>query len=296
MAHYEKLQKIISGNGFIAALDQSGGSTPKALLQYDVDQTYYKNDTEMYDQIHSMRARIVSSPSFNSKNIIGAILFEMTMNKQINGKASATYLWEDLGIVPFLKIDSGLEPEKNGVHLLKDIYEIDKKLKIAVSKGIFGTKMRSVINSASEKGINEVVEQQFKISERINKYNLIPIIEPEVTISIADKENAEKILIKSILNNLDQLPKDSKVILKLSLPEIMNFYLPLLDHPNVLRVVALSGGYDQRNALDKLRCNNRMIASFSRALTEGLSINQSDDEFNLIINKSIHDIVTASIT
>ena len=296
MAHYEKLQKIISGNGFIAALDQSGGSTPKALLQYDVDQNYYTNDTEMYDQIHSMRARIVSSPSFNSKNIIGAILFEMTMNKQINGKASATYLWEDLGIVPFLKIDSGLEPEKNGVHLLKDIYEIDKKLKIAVSKGIFGTKMRSVINSASEKGINEVVEQQFKISERINKYNLIPIIEPEVTISIADKENAEKILIKSILNNLDQLPKDSKVILKLSLPEIMNFYLPLLDHPNVLRVVALSGGYDQRNALDKLRCNNRMIASFSRALTEGLSINQSDDEFNLIINKSIHDIVTASIT
>ena len=294
MAHYEKLQKIISGNGFIAALDQSGGSTPKALLQYDVDQNYYTNDTEMYDQIHSMRARIVSSPSFNSKNIIGAILFEMTMNKQINGKASATYLWEDLGIVPFLKIDSGLEPEKNGVHLLKDIYEIDKKLKIAVSKGIFGTKMRSVINSASEKGINEVVEQQFKISERINKYNLIPIIEPEVTISIADKENAEKILIKSILNNLDQLPKDSKVILKLSLPEIMNFYLPLLDHPNVLRVVALSGGYDQRNALDKLRCNNGMIASFSRALTEGLSINQSDDEFNLIINKSIHDIAIAS--
>jgi len=294
MAHFEKLQKIITGNGFIAALDQSGGSTPKALLQYDVDQTYYKNDTEMYDQIHSMRARIVSSPSFNSKNIIGAILFEMTMNKQINGKASATYLWEDLGIVPFLKIDSGLEPEENGVHLLKNIYEIDKKLEIAVTKGIFGTKMRSVINSASEKGINEVVEQQFKISEQINKYNLVPIIEPEITISITDKENAEKILMKSILNNLNELPKDSKVILKLSLPEIMNFYLPLLDHPNVLRVVALSGGYDQKNALDKLRRNNGMIASFSRALTEGLSINQNDDEFNLIINKSIHDIATAS--
>lgn len=292
--HYEQLQKIISGNGFIAALDQSGGSTPKALFQYDVDQTYYKNDTEMYDHIHSMRARIISSPSFNSANIIGAILFEMTVNKEINGKPTASYLWEELGIVPFLKIDSGLEPEVNGVQLLKEIKGLDKRLKDAVSKGIFGTKMRSVINAASEKGIQDVVDQQFEISQLIYKHNLIPIIEPEITISIIDKKDAEEILIQSILKNLDELPKDSNVILKLSLPEVNNFYLPLLDHPNVLRVVALSGGYDQKSALEKLQLNNGMIASFSRALSEGLSINQSDEEFNLKINKSINKIATAS--
>lgn len=296
MAHNEQLDKIINEDGFIAALDQSGGSTPKALLQYDVDHSYYKNDTEMYDQIHSMRERIVLSPSFNSKNIIGAILFEMTMNKEISGKKTAQYLWEDLGIIPFLKIDSGLESEHNGVHLLKDIKDIDKKLENAVSNGIFGTKMRSVINSASIEGINDVVDQQFRLSHQINKHNLIPIIEPEVTISISDKENAEVILIQSILKNLEKMPKSNKVILKLSLPEIPNFYQPLMNHESVLRVVALSGGYDQTNAIKKLECNNGMIASFSRALTEGLSINQNDEEFNLIINKSINNIAKASKT
>jgi fructose-bisphosphate aldolase class I len=284
MAYNEQLDKIINEDGFIAALDQSGGSTPKALLQYDVDHSYYKNDTEMYDQIHSMRERI------------GAILFEMTMNKEIIGKKTAKYLWEDLGIIPFLKIDSGLESEHNGVHLLKDIKDIDKKLENAVSNGIFGTKMRSVINSASLEGINDVVDQQFKLSHQINKHNLIPIIEPEVTISISDKENAEVILIQSILKNLEKMPKSNKVILKLSLPEIPNFYQPLMNHESVLRVVALSGGYDQTNAIKKLECNNGMIASFSRALTEGLSINQNDEEFNLIINKSINNIAKASKT
>ena len=294
MSHHEKIKNIKNKNGFIAALDQSGGSTPKALLQYGVDKSFYKNDTEMYNQIHSMRSRIISAPSFNSQNIIGAILFEMTMNREIEGKATAQYLWENLGIVPFLKIDSGLEPELDGVHLLKEIDRLAEKLEIAVSKGIFGTKMRSVINKASEKGINDVVNQQFEISQRIVSYKLIPIIEPEITISILDKEIAEQILMTAILENLNKLPNDTKVILKLSLPEIPNFYSRLINHPNVLRVVALSGGYDQKSALNKLKNNNGVIASFSRALTEGLNINQNDDDFNHIIKVSIDDIAMAS--
>lgn len=284
-----------SGKGFIAALDQSGGSTPKALMLYGVNEDAYKNDTEMYDMIHAMRSRIAMAPAFTGDRVLGAILFEMTMDREINGIPSAKFLWEERGVVPFLKIDKGLADEADGVQLLKPMPELDSTLERAVAAGIFGTKMRSVINAASESGIKAVAAQQFEVGAQINAHGLMPIIEPEVTISIADKAEAETMLMNAILEQLDAMPADQQVMLKLTLPEIDGLYSPLVDHPRVMRVVALSGGYNREKANEKLAKNRGIIASFSRALTEGLSAQQSDDAFNADIAKAIETITAASI-
>ena len=294
MPNYEQILQIKQGKGFIAALDQSGGSTPKALGLYGIDESYYTNEDQMYNLIHAMRARIANAPTFTSDKVIGAILFEMTMNREINGISSAKYLWEERRIVPFLKIDNGLELESNGVQVMKKIENLNAKLEHAVLSGIFGTKMRSVINQASKSGISALLAQQFEVSEQINSHGLIPIIEPEITVSISDKAAAEKILEKELLIYLDALPSDRQVILKLTLPDIAGTYLSLVRHPRVMRIVALSGGYNQGRANKELSKNEGIIASFSRALTEGLSIKQSDKEFNEIIGKSISSIANAS--
>ena len=294
MPNYEQILQIKQGKGFIAALDQSGGSTPKALGLYGIDESYYTNEEQMYNLIHAMRARIANAPTFTGDKVIGAILFEMTMNREINGISSAKYLWEERRIVPFLKIDNGLELESNGVQVMKKIENLNAKLEHAVLSGIFGTKMRSVINQASKSGISALLAQQFEVSEQINSYGLIPIIEPEITVSISDKAAAEKILEKELLIYLDALPSDRQVILKLTLPDIAGTYLSLVKHPRVMRTVALSGGYNQGRANKELSKNEGIIASFSRALTEGLSIKQSDKEFNEIIGKSISSIANAS--
>ena len=294
MPNYEQILQIKQGKGFIAALDQSGGSTPKALGLYGIDESYYTNEEQMYNLIHAMRARIANAPTFTGDKVIGAILFEMTMNREINGISSAKYLWEERRIVPFLKIDNGLELESNGVQVMKKIENLNAKLEHAVLSGIFGTKMRSVINQASKSGISALLAQQFEVSEQINSHGLIPIIEPEITVSISDKAAAEKILEKELLICLDALPSDRQVILKLTLPDIAGTYLSLVRHPRVMRIVALSGGYNQGRANKELSKNEGIIASFSRALTEGLSIKQSDKEFNEIIGKSISSIANAS--
>ena len=294
MPNYEQILQIKQGKGFIAALDQSGGSTPKALGLYGIDESYYTNEEQMYNLIHAMRARIANAPTFTGDKVIGAILFEMTMNREINGISSAKYLWEERRIVPFLKIDNGLELESNGVQVMKKIENLNAKLEHAVLSGIFGTKMRSVINQASKSGISALLAQQFEVSEQINSHGLIPIIEPEITVSISDKAAAEKILEKELLIYLDALPSDRQVILKLTLPDIAGTYLSLVKHPRVMRTVALSGGYNQGRANKELSKNEGIIASFSRALTEGLSIKQSDKEFNEIIGKSISSIANAS--
>ena len=294
MPNYEQILQIKQGKGFIAALDQSGGSTPKALGLYGIDESYYTNEDQMYNLIHAMRARIANAPTFTGDKVIGAILFEMTMNREINGISSAKYLWEERRIVPFLKIDNGLELESNGVQVMKKIENLNAKLEHAVLSGIFGTKMRSVINQASKSGISALLAQQFEVSEQINSHGLIPIIEPEITVSISDKAAAEKILEKELLIYLDALPSDRQVILKLTLPDIAGTYLSLVKHPRVMRTVALSGGYNQGRANKELSKNEGIIASFSRALTEGLSIKQSDKEFNEIIGKSISSIANAS--
>lgn len=294
MPNYEQILQIKQGKGFIAALDQSGGSTPKALGLYGIDESYYTNEEQMYNLIHAMRARIANAPTFMGDKVIGAILFEMTMNREINGISSAKYLWEERRIVPFLKIDNGLELESNGVQIMKKIENLNTKLEHAVLSGIFGTKMRSVINQASKSGISALLAQQFEVSEQINSHGLIPIIEPEITVSISDKAAAEKILEKELLIYLDALPSDRQVILKLTLPDIAGTYLSLVRHPRVMRIVALSGGYNQGRANKELSKNEGIIASFSRALTEGLSIKQSDKEFNEIIGKSISSIANAS--
>lgn len=294
MPNYEQILQIKQGKGFIAALDQSGGSTPKALGLYGIDESYYTNEEQMYNLIHAMRARIANAPTFTGDKVIGAILFEMTMNREINGISSAKYLWEERRIVPFLKIDNGLELESNGVQVMKKIENLNAKLEHAVLSGIFGTKMRSVINQASKSGISALLAQQFEVSEQINSHGLIPIIEPEITVSISDKAAAEKILEKELLIYLDALPSDRQVILKLTLPDIAGTYLSLVRHPRVMRIVALSGGYNQGRANKELSKNEGIIASFSRALTEGLSIKQSDKEFNEIIGKSISSIANAS--
>ena len=294
MPNYEQILQIKQGKGFIAALDQSGGSTPKALGLYGIDESYYTNEDQMYNLIHAMRARIANAPTFTGDKVIGAILFEMTMNREINGISSAKYLWEERRIVPFLKIDNGLELESNGVQVMKKIENLNAKLEHAVLSGIFGTKMRSVINQASKSGISALLAQQFEVSEQINSHGLIPIIEPEITVSISDKAAAEKILEKELLICLDALPSDRQVILKLTLPDIAGTYLSLVRHPRVMRIVALSGGYNQGRANKELSKNEGIIASFSRALTEGLSIKQSDKEFNEIIGKSISSIANAS--
>ncbi|WP_323782663.1 fructose bisphosphate aldolase [Thalassovita sp.] len=295
MTDQTQTEQIRSGKGFIAALDQSGGSTPKALKLYGVDESAYTSDEEMFGLIHDMRARIIKSDAFDGNRILGAILFERTMDSEIDGKPTATYLWENCKVVPFLKIDKGLADEEDGVRLLKPMPDLDALLKKAVSKGIFGTKMRSVIDAASATGIAAVVAQQFEVGKQILSYGLMPIIEPEVTISIADKAEAEQILLAEIKKQLDALPEGQQVMLKLTLPEVANTYKPLVDHPNVLRVVALSGGYSRDEANARLSQNTGMIASFSRALTEGLSAQQSDADFNKTLDASVQSIFDASI-
>ena len=287
--------KVSEGKGFIAALDQSGGSTPKALRLYGVEESEYNGDAEMFDMIHQMRSRIIKSPSFTGEKIVGAILFEMTMDRDIDGTPTAEFLWNAKSVVPFLKIDKGLADEANGVQLMKPMPELDTLLARAVTKGIFGTKERSVINAANAEGIKAVVAQQFEIGMQVLSHGLMPIIEPEVNITIADKAEAEAILRDEILAQLDALPADKQVMLKLSLPSVENFYKPLVDHPRVMKVVALSGGYSRKDANDLLSKQTGMIASFSRGLTEGLSAKQSDAEFDAMLAASVGSIYDASV-
>lgn len=292
----KQMDRIRTGKGFIAALDQSGGSTPKALSQYGIKEDSYSNEEEMYQLVHEMRTRIIKSAAFNSQYILGAILFENTMDRSIDGQFTADYLWAKKDIVPFLKVDKGLANLENGVQLMKPISDLNVLLKRAVGRSIFGTKMRSVIKEANPAGIKQVVEQQFAIANQIIEMGLIPIIEPEVDIHSADKESSEKLLKDQILNQLSILGKDAKVMLKLSIPTVNNFYSDLMDDPHVVRIVALSGGYSQAEANEKLAQNNGLIASFSRALAQGLSAEQTEDEFNSKLSKSIQDIYEASIT
>jgi fructose-bisphosphate aldolase class I len=291
-----QLDRMHSGKGFIAALDQSGGSTPKALAQYGVQESSYSNEEEMYTLVHDMRTRIIKSPAFESDYILGAILFENTMDRKIDGQWTADYLWEMKNIVPFLKVDKGLADLANGVQVMKPISNLDELLTRAVERNIFGTKMRSVIKEANTEGIREVVEQQFAVGKQIFEKGLIPIIEPEVDIYSTDKEKSEVILKEEIKRQLRSLDKDVKVMLKLSIPTVNDFYKELMSDPHVVRVVALSGGYSEEEANRKLAQNHGLIASFSRALSEGLSAVQSDDEFNSKLGKTIKEIYDASIT
>ena len=281
-------------DGFIAALDQSGGSTPKALKLYGLDESAWSSEAEMFDLVHAMRARIIKSPAFTGDKVMGAILFEQTMDREIDGTPTAQYLWEKRGVVPFLKIDKGLAAAADGVQLMKPMPDLDALLKRAVAKGVFGTKERSVVDAANPKGIAAIVAQQFEVGAQVLAHGLIPIIEPEVTISIADKAEAEELLLADILKHLDKLPAGKQVMLKLTLPAKANLYKPLVDHPRVMRVVALSGGYSRDDANAKLRQNDGIIASFSRALTEGLSAQQSDSEFNAALAAAIDSIFEAS--
>ncbi|QBX99804.1 fructose bisphosphate aldolase [Rhodophyticola sp. CCM32] len=287
--------QMTSAPGFIAALDQSGGSTPKALGLYGIGADAYASDAEMFDLIHGMRSRIAMAPAFTGAKVIGAILFEMTMDREIGGKPSAQYLWEERGVVPFLKIDKGLEAEEDSVQLMKPMPGLDTLLDRAGAAGVFGTKMRSVINGASASGIAANVAQQFEVAAQVSAKGLMPIIEPEISISIADKAEAETLLLTAITKQLDALPAGQQVMLKLTLPDQPNLYKPLVDHPGVMRVVALSGGYARTEANAKLAGNAGMIASFSRALTEGLSARQTEAEFNTAIASSIDSICAASV-
>ncbi|HZJ87501.1 MAG TPA: fructose bisphosphate aldolase [Erysipelothrix sp.] len=286
---------MLNGKGFVAALDQSGGSTPKALATYGVSKDQYQNEDEMFEKIHEMRTRIITSPAFTSKRILAAILFENTMNSKIKGKLSADYLWEEKGIIPILKVDKGLEDLKDGVQLMKPMPNLDELLDTANKRNIFGTKMRSVIKELNENGIKEIVKQQFDIGQQILAKGLVPIIEPEVDIHAKNKGAIEEILLASIKEELDKLD-NQKVMLKITPPEIPNLYKPLIDHENVMRVVFLSGGYSQKDANKMLAENSGAIASFSRALTEGLNANQTDEEFNKMLDESIEAIYQASIT
>lgn len=291
----QQADKIRAGQGFIAALDQSGGSTPKALQLYGIDPSAYGNDDEMFDLVHAMRTRIAQAPAFTGARVIGAILFEMTMDRQMAGKPTAQFMWEERGVVPFLKVDKGLAEAANGVKMMKPMPDLDALLARAVKAGIFGTKMRSVIDAANAQGIQDVVAQQFEIGKQILAHGLVPIIEPEVTISIADKAQAEDMLLAALTAQLNALPAGTEVMLKLTLPEVANHYKPLVDHPAVMRVVALSGGYSREESNSRLAQNSGVIASFSRALTEGLSAQQSDEAFNATIAATIDSIYQASI-
>ena len=291
----QQFHRIKSAPGFIAALDQSGGSTPKALKLYGVEENEYSSDVEMFDLIHQMRSRIMTSSAFNGDRVLGAILFEMTMDREVEGTPAADFLWNTCGVVPFLKVDKGLADPENNTRVLKPMPDLDALLARAVEKNIFGTKMRSVIDGANYAGIAAVVDQQFDIGIQILGHGLIPIIEPEVTISIADKAEAEKILHEHILRRLNTLSDDQNVMLKLTLPEVSNLYADLADHPRVLRVVALSGGYAMDEANARLSENRAMIASFSRALTEKLNAKQSDTEFDTALDSAIESIYQASI-
>jgi fructose-bisphosphate aldolase class I len=292
----EQLEKMKNGKGFIAALDQSGGSTPKALKLYGIEESAYSGEEEMFDLVHQMRTRIIKSPSLNSERTLGAILFDMTMERTIDGKGTAEYLWENKKIVPFLKIDNGLAAEENGVQVMKAIPELDDRLARANGHKVFGTKMRSVIKLANRKGIQQVVNQQFEIGKKILAAGLVPIIEPEVDINSHEKEQAEGILKLEILDQLNKLKDNQNVMLKLTLPSQANFYSDLVAHPRIVRVVALSGGYARDEANKMLAKNNGVIASFSRALTEGLSAQQSDKEFDDALDKAVQGIFEASNT
>jgi len=285
-----------TGKGFIAALDQSGGSTPKALKLYGIEESEYSGEEQMFDLVHQMRTRIIKSPSLNKERILGAILFEMTMDRTIDGKGTAEYLWENKGIVPFLKVDNGLAAENNGVQLMKPIPELDDRLDRANSHKVFGTKMRSVIKDANRTGIKEIVEQQFDLGKKILAKGLVPIIEPEVDINCPNKTEAESILKLFLLDHLNKLSENQNVMLKLTLPTEDNFYADLVKHPRVIRVVALSGGYSRDKPNQILVKNNGVIASFSRALTEGLTAQQSDQEFDATLDKAVQSIADASNT
>jgi len=291
----DQLKKVAHGQGFIAALDQSGGSTPKALKLYGIDESSYSGDAQMFDLVHAMRTRIVTSPAFDGRRVLGAILFEMTMDRQFDGIDAAAYLWERKQVVPFLKVDKGLAAEADGVQLMKPMPELGALLARARAKGIFGTKMRSVINAANPTGIAAAVRQQFEVGRQILAAGLMPILEPEVNIKAADKAGAEALLKAEILKGLDALPAGSQVMFKLTLPTTPGFFSDLIGHPRMLRVVALSGGYTREESNRLLAQNPGLIASFSRALTEGLTAQQSDAEFNALLGESIESIYQASI-
>lgn len=291
----EQLDKVRGGNGFIAALDQSGGSTPKALKLYGIEEDAFSNDDEMFDLIHQMRTRIITSPSFGGDRVLGAILFEQTMDRQVEGIDTAEFLWNNKQVVPFLKIDKGLDDEADGVQMMKPIDGLAELLDRANTKGVFGTKMRSVIKLANSAGIKAIVEQQFEVGRQIVAAGLVPILEPEIDINSPEKADAEALLKAAILEHLDTLGADELIMLKLTLPETDGFYQELVDHPNVVSVVALSGGYSRADANSRLARNKGVIASFSRALTEGLSAQQSDDEFNAMLDSSVKGIYEASI-
>jgi fructose-bisphosphate aldolase class I len=288
--------KMRDAQGFIAALDQSGGSTPSALKRYGLDATAYASDAEMFDLVHQMRARIITSPSFGGDRILGAILFEMTMDRQIEGKGTAEYLWQVKGIVPFLKVDKGLADEADGAKVMKPIPDLDALLERAKTHGVFGTKMRSVILLANPAGVGAVVAQQFEVARQILAAGLVPIIEPEIDITSPEKADAEDLLKMALIDEIDRLDAEQHIMLKLTLPEVDDFYLDLAEHPRVLRVVALSGGYSRAEADERLTRQHGVVASFSRALTEGLSVQQTETEFDATLDATIESIFRASIT
>jgi fructose-bisphosphate aldolase, class I len=292
----EQRNVMASGRGFIAALDQSGGSTPKALKLYGIQEDEYDGDEQMFDLIHQMRARLISSPSFTGEKVIATILFEQTMDRTIDGEQSAAFLWKQKHIVPFVKVDQGLSDAANGVQLMKPMTKLDSLLDRAVGNGIFGTKMRSFIQEPNDEGIKAIVDQQFEYADTIASAGLMPIIEPEVSIKSPDKPKADALLVAALTAKLEELPDDKQVMLKLTLPDEDNLYAPLIDHPRVLRVVALSGGYSLAESCDILARNHRLIASFSRALTEGLTAQQTDAEFDQKLGSNIEEIYTASLT
>ena len=292
----EQRNVMASGRGFIAALDQSGGSTPKALKLYGISQDSYDGDEQMFDLIHQMRARLITSPSFTGDKILATILFEQTMDRTINGEDSAAFLWKQKHIVPFVKVDQGLSPAENGVQLMKPMTKLDSLLERAAALGIFGTKMRSFIQEPNDEGIKAIVDQQFDYADKIAERGLMPIIEPEVSIESPDKPKADSLLVAALSTKLDELPGDRQVMLKLTLPDEDDLYAPLIDHPRVMRVVALSGGYSLAESCAILARNHRLIASFSRALTEGLTAQQTDAEFDEKLGSNIEEIYTASVT
>ena len=292
----EQRNVMASGRGFIAALDQSGGSTPKALKLYGISQDSYDGDEQMFDLIHQMRARLITSPSFTGDKILATILFEQTMDRTINGEDSAAFLWKQKHIVPFVKVDQGLSPAENGVQLMKPMTKLDSLLERAAALGIFGTKMRSFIQEPNDEGIKAIVDQQFDYADKIAERGLMPIIEPEVSIESPDKPKADSLLVAALSTKLDELPGDRQVMLKLTLPDEDDLYAPLIDHPRVMRVVALSGGYSLAESCEILARNHRLIASFSRALTEGLTAQQTDAEFDEKLGSNIAEIYAASVT
>ncbi|OBJ54835.1 fructose bisphosphate aldolase [Mycobacterium sp. 1423905.2] len=295
MPNEQQADRMSSGKGFVAALDQSGGSTPKALRLYGIEEDAYSSEQEMFDLIHQMRSRIITSPVFTGDRVLAAILFEQTMDREIAGAPSSTYLWETKGVVPILKIDKGLAEASDDVQLMKPMPGLDDLLKRAVTKGVFGTKERSVIGGANQDGIAAIVAQQFDVAHQVLSHGLVPIIEPEVTISISDKGQAEEILRDEIAKRLDTVPDGQQVMLKLTLPTEANHYRPFVDHPKVMRVLALSGGYSRDEANELLAKNTGVVASFSRALTEGLSVDQSDEQFNATLDEAIQSIYEASV-